>query len=390
MRKTTRGIGEAFHVERDYKQFRLEKPGNKTTAMRETMAQLSDPKPAYDLRPADITTDRDAILHVCSLGSLSCTSAKYHWKYERNPVRGVWCEIALESATKQVVGTTALFARRLLVDGIPFRAAVAGDFAVDPRHRTLYPAIALQRAAVNSCIEDQFDVLYAFPNDAARPIQIRAGYRAVGSLRAGVRLLHSRNLLGKHDQGRWWNGAADALDWAVAHVSRESRIRPPRDYVFRPLCAFDARFDSFWARMLKQYSTVLERTASYANWRFMDCPDKKYSLFAAVHQQTEEIGGYVVSWSRRGKTQISDIMAFDDVFDGLMAALIDSERQRGAYCLTILYLGDGSLIHRLQRFGFLFRKTSSQVLVRVNPKIPAPQRLLDAGNWYLLDGDSDC
>ena len=305
-------------------------------------------------------------------------------------MQGVWCKVAIDTATKRVVGTTALFSRRLLVGGKHFRAAVAGDFAVEPSHRTLYPAIALQRAAVKACSEGKFDVLYAFPNDISRPIQIRAGYKAVGSLRVGVRILHSRTFLRMHNRDGWWSGATGALDWVVKHVSRESRISPLKDYLFCRLPAFDRRFDSFWARVLEQYPTVLERSSCYANWRFMECPTKEYSLFAAVHRQTGEIGGYVVSWSEQGKTRISDIMAFDEVYDSLLAALIEAERQRGSYCLTIIYLGNISLIRRLRRFGFIFRQTTSQLLVYVNSAMPELQPLFDANTWYLLDGDSDC
>ena len=354
-----------------------------------TTSPSSHAKNPYDLRAANLAKDQDAILHVCQASSLSSTSAKYRWNYERNPIHGAWCEVAVDTATERVVGTTALFSRRLLVDGEQFRAAVAGDFAVEPSHRILYPAIALQRAAVKACNEGGFDVLYAFPNHASRPIQIRAGYKAVGPLRVGVRLLNIGTFLQKHNHDGWWVSATSVLDWVLNHASKESRIAPLKDYCFCRLDAFDSRFDSFWARALVQFSTVLERSSSYANWRFMECPTKKYSLFAAVERRTGDIGGYVVSWSESGKTRISDIMAFDDVYDGLLAALIDAERQRGSYCVTIVYLGSSSLIHRLQRFGFIFRRTTSQLLVYVNSTIPALQRLFDASAWYLLDGDSD-
>ena len=88
--------------------------------------------------------------------------------------------------------------------------------------------------------------------------------------------------------------------------------------------------------------------------------------------------------------EYSDIMAFDEVYDSLLAALIEAERQRGSYCLTIIYLGNISLIRRLRRFGFIFRPTTSQLLVYVNSAMPELKPLFDANTWYLLDGDSDC
>lgn len=375
---------------KDHKYFKKEQRKLSKALIHVAAPHLPRIMTTYDLRSADITADQNAILRVCKVSSLNCTSAKYCWNYAKNPVLGTWCQVAVDSATKRIVGTAALFSRRLLVNGMHLRAAVAGDFAVDPKHRMLYPAIALQRAAVAECTEGNFDVLYAFPNDASRPIQIRAGFKVVGSLQSGVRILRSGALLKQYGHNGWWTRTAGILDWAVTLASRESRISLSRDYLFCRLDAFDKRFDHFWDRMLWKYPTVVERTSSYANWRFMECPSKKYSLLAAVHRRTGEIGGYVVFWSQSGKTRISDIMAFDDVFDELLAALIDSERRNGSYCLTIVYLGGNSLVHRLQRFGFLFRQTSSQLLAHVNPKIPELRRLFGASSWYLLDGDSDC
>lgn len=102
-----------------------------------------------------------------------------------------------------------------------------------------------------------------------------------------------------------------------------------------------------------------------------------------------EFGGYTLSWSDDGKIRVSDIMACDDVFDGLLTAFIRQQRERDAYCITILYFCDGALVSRLQRFGFLFRRTDSDVLLCANPDVPAPERLFDSKNWYLLEGDSD-
>lgn len=360
--------------------------------MRETTINPSySDRASYSVRSAESADDRNAILRVCHLSSLNCTPEKYVWNYTRNPVGNVWCGVALHSATQQVIGTTALFPRVLLVNGIPLRAAIAGDFAVDPKHRTLYVAMSLQRSAVHACMDDQFDLLYAFPNNSSLPIQIRAGYTAIGSFVAGVRVLHSRKLLNREHHDDWLAPAADVLDWLVARTSRQSYIRKSEEYLFRRLPVFDERFDSLWTKVLKHYVAVVERNSEYANWRFVQCPTKKYEIFAAVHRRNEEVGGYVVSWTNSGKTRISDIMALEGVFDGLLAAFIDSERDRGTSCLTIAYFGGKRFVHCLRRFGFLFRRTPAQVLACVNPRMSVAQHLLSTPeSWFLLDGDSDC
>jgi hypothetical protein len=343
----------------------------------------------YRVRAADIESDQGNILHLCRTSALNGSPEKYRWNREGNPFGPTWCALAIESSSEQVVGTTALFPRRLLVDGTSLRAAVAGDFAVEPKHRTLYPAMVLQKAALAACQAGVFDVLYGFPNNAARPVQFRAGYRSVGQVTAGVRLLRTRAALAKRGQA-FWSWGADIFDSILTLMSRESRVNLSTSYRYASLPRFDARFDRFWAHALAEHRIIVERDSLYANWRFIECPIRRYSLFTAVHNTTGEIGGYVVwSSSQDGKIRISDLMADDHAFDGLLTAFIRQQRDQNADCITIAYLGNTKLVRNLRRFGFMFRRTRSEVLLCVKPGVPVPERFFDSDNWYLLDGDSD-
>ena len=295
----------------------------------------------------------------------------------------------IEPIHEQVVGTTALFPRRLLLDGVSLQAAVAGDFAVEPEHRTLYPAMALQTAAIATCRDGMFDVVYGFPNDAARPVQLRAGYHSVGQACAGVRLLRTGAAFRQRGR-RLWNLGASIFNSTITFVSKAARSKTSIVYNYVSLSRFDDRFDRFWQRSLLEHRIIVQRDSRYANWRFMECPMRKYSLFAAQHETTGEIGGYLVwSPSQDGKIHISDLMADDDVFDNLLTAFIREQQGHDAYCITIVYFGDNKLIRKLHRLGFIFRSTRSEVLLSVNPALPKPERLFDSDNWYLLDGDSD-
>lgn len=343
----------------------------------------------YRVRAADIERDQSTVLRLCRTSALNGSPEKYRWNREGNPFGPTWCALAIESSSGQVVGTTALFPRRLLVDGTSLRAAAAGDFAVEPGHRTLCPAIALQKTALDACQAGVFDLLYGFPNDAARPVQLRAGYYSVGQFDAGVRLLRTRTAFARRGQ-ELWKWGADTFDAILTFVSKESRAKLSTTYRYASLPQFDARFDRFWTNAMTEHRIIVERNSRYANWRFVECPMRKYLLFAAVHRITGEIGGYVVwSSSQEGKTRISDLMAYDHAFDGLLAGFIRQQRDQNAYCITIAYFGNNNLVRKLRRFGFMFRRTRSEVLLSVGPGVPAPKRFVDPDNWYLLDGDSD-
>jgi hypothetical protein len=342
----------------------------------------------YSVRPTDIIGDEGDILRLCRVSSLGCSVEKYQWNYQANPLRPTWSVVIVDNASRRIIGTTALFPRRLVVNGKVLRAAVAGDFAVERECRVFYPAFALQKTAVGACNAGEFDVLYGFPNDAARPVQLRAGYRSVGHIHAGVRLLRTRAAFAKRGRRLWWPWAADAFDSFIIRLSRNSHATF-NEYSYALVSRFDERFDRFWAQVLPQQRIVVGRDSLYANWRYVECPTKKYSLFAAAQRSTGEIAGYILSWTDDGKTRISDIMAYEAVFDDLLTEFIRLQREGGVDCITISYLGGHALIGRLRRFGFFFRRTDAEFLVYTNPVLPTPELLFDPNSWYLLDGDSD-
>lgn len=360
------------------------------------MAQVSSPildsQPLvpYRIRQANLDLEASEIIRLCKAGGLQSSIQKYLWKYETYAGQRAWCNLAIDNISGRPVGTTALFPRTLLIEGNPVAAAVAGDFAVEAEHRTLYPAISLQKSALQACRDGRFEIIYGFPNDAARLVQLRAGYLSVGVVRSGIRPLHTRRFFEASGNRRWWGIFADAFDRGLEVAANKFHRQFLDDYYYRELAGADERFDRFWAEELPRYRIVLERNSRYVNWRFMQCPYRTYRLLAALHRQTQEIGGYVF-WSSTpdGKVRIFDLMASDHVFEGLVTAFLRLQEAHDATCITVVYFGNDRLVRRLRRFGFFFRQTRSQVLLSVNPRLPKAQMLFDPQNWYLSEGDSD-
>ena len=73
-------------------------------------------------------------------------------------------------------------------------AGLFADFTVDKAHRTVLPALMLQRALAEYA-QKHFDVAYAYPNDAAVGIFSRIGYEVLGRAGRYVRVLRSADYL---------------------------------------------------------------------------------------------------------------------------------------------------------------------------------------------------
>ena len=74
--------------------------------------------------------------------------------------------------------------------GQRIEAGVLVDLAVSPAHRTLFPALLLQKSLLAAGLEAR-EVLYAFPNQKAAAVFQRAGYRHIGLMTRYVRVLRT-------------------------------------------------------------------------------------------------------------------------------------------------------------------------------------------------------
>jgi hypothetical protein len=353
-------------------------------------SRIMEPAPKFDyfVRQADPFAERDTILATCRGGGLIISDEQYRWRYEDNPLGPALCWLVVERKNDTAVGHLALFSRRLLANGRAYRAAVVGDFVVNPAHRTFWPAVLLQKAAVSSCRPDQFNFLYAFPNQLAGSVLLRAGYRSLGNFRAGVRLLQTkivfRNRL--HRVALSW--AADAFDAALKWVSKET-WRSRGDMYVQPFLAFDQRFDVFWAKILPRFAGVIGRDATYANWRFISAAHKQYSIFAVLNSATHELAGYIVWSAEAGKVLISDVLAFDYAFDTLLGEFLRMQRQRNANSIVIGYVGGTTTARKFQQFGFIFRRSPAQAIVYGDSKLLPGSTISGPGEWFFIDGDAD-
>lgn len=343
----------------------------------------------YSVVPADFDIHKADILRVCAKGDLQLSSSKYDWKYGQNPIGPAKCWVVVSNVDNKIIGTTALFPRRLLVNGVSYPAAVAGDFAVDGEHRSFWPAFLLQKAATSSCKAGTFSVLYGFPNDVSKPIVLRAGYRGLDFFRAGVKLLRSKPSLEAKRFTAPLSRASGLIDFVLKVASRERRPGNPGYAIEAPKC-FDERFDHFWRKELPKYAVIAERNSEFMNWRFACAPHKKYAILAAIHNDTGEIAGYIVSWVQQGKVRISDVLVSDmRVLDLLLPEFIREQRRGNAHAITMICLGSPDLIRKFKQFGFFFRRASGRALVYALPSFAQRQILLDSSKWHLLDGDSD-
>src|SRR4029077_12504946 len=118
-----------------------------------------------NIRPADLETDRKIIIETLSRHlSPECDEGRFDWLYLQNPHGRALTWIATEGDDGQVLGIASAFPRLIRVNGKLEQGCVLGDFCIIPEHRSLGPALQLQRTCLASIREWKWGFCYDFPS----------------------------------------------------------------------------------------------------------------------------------------------------------------------------------------------------------------------------------
>jgi hypothetical protein len=326
---------------------------------------------------------------------------RFRWLYDQNPAGPAHTWLGVDGPTGEVIGCGSLVPRRMLVDGAPVAAAILGDFAVSPQHRTAGAAIAIQRAVAQGGPPAGFAFQLCYPNETALPIFRRVRYQPVGEARTWVKPLRSEYKIREYLPAPWLARAAGAVvdvglranDW------RTFAARRPRPYRTCIADSADHRFDRLWANARPRYITG-ERTAAYLNWRYAGFTSASYRFFCLLGRslrwnrrlEDEALVGYVVYQVKDNKVFVADLFCdFERDTERLLFAFADRMRGEGHYSISVVYLGNDFLARALDAQHFIRRPTTRSLLIAFDKA--APERLkgllLDAQSWLMVDGELD-
>ncbi len=347
---------------------------------------------SHSIFKADLEKYKEEILHFWKNNFASWQQEKYSWFYENNPYGVAACWIAKETEKNMVIGSTAVFPRRFLIEGKYVLGGITGDFAMDKNYRFLGPALQLQKATLTASNENPFNFLYGYPNDRSEPVQRRVGFKIVGSTYRLVKVLKSNFYAGRYFTlpiiGKLFSRSVDLM---LKALSKETYYIKRRNFNFELLTNFDERFDDLWKKASHHYTIIGERTSEFLNWRFTQCPYRKYRIFVLTQKGTEEIIGYVVYCVTKNSVRIVDLLAvdMDRYIDALLSKFLLFQRRKGIDSVSIIYLGNEDLVNKLKKYKFYLRENERKIVAYIDSRSPISSCLLNKKNWYLTEADND-
>ncbi len=343
---------------------------------------------SYTVAECDPQGQRGSILELWRRNLPDAPEHRYAWLYGAGPATA-WL---LKSGTGSVVGAAGLMRRELQLAGRRVRAGQAIDLNVDQSHRSIGPALSLQRALVAAVKEGRFDLIYALPNAKSEPVLRRVGYRPLGTLQRWARPLASDAPFKRWLRQKGLRKATSAVVDSFLYLnSPEAFYRRPAGLRVHVTDRFDARFDGLWERAAPQFQVIGERTSAYLNWRFCQCPQVRHRVFYLASAD-DELLAYLVYSPGEKTAYVSDFLFNEpDKLDLLLIEFLRQMRRQKAEVVATSFLGSHVVGRRLKRLGFWMRPSDWKAMLYVDRQRLGPEAegLGDAESWFLTRADVD-
>jgi hypothetical protein len=316
--------------------------------------------------------------------------SRFDWMYRSNPDGPAVLWSVRETGSADLAGFTVALPRRMIVDGELRSAWNCADFSMDPRYRTLGPAIKLRRAAREGVDAGRVDFLYAHPNPRMAVIHARVGHHPIGRMLRFARAVRLRAHLERRLRPPVLaRSLAAVTDPLVRLLSRETRCRVKHDVKLVSPARFDHRFDTLFEDTSRCVRTVGVRDTRYLAWRYAQIPLYESHLLTA--ESGGRLKGFLVFLIEDDVFNVKDLFPPNDpsAAADLVAALLRLAWTRGVSSVSFAVLEECPLIPVLKEFGFRQRPGTSEMYGYTPPQKPVHSVVLSRGSWFLTVGDRD-
>lgn len=339
------------------------------------------------IQPADLEKEKELLITTLrQYLTASSNESRFDWLYRQNPHGAPKAWLARDSESGEVVGASAAFRRRAVINGHEKRGWVLGDFCMADKCRSLGPALQLQRATLAAVAElPESDFCYDFPS-----LQLTAIYRRLGIVPSTqmVRMAKPLRLDQKLQQlGRLGTLARPAA-WIGNFLLQLSDYRTGSGTgwdiaIHEGECGHE--FTHLRERMRAAEGVEIQRSAEYLNWRYLRHPFFRHQILTARARKSGELQGYLVFTCGDGNAQIVEWCTGDNL--ALLRALVRNLalklRKAGAMTLSAFLLQSDPHVRVLKTMGFWPRESTPLMV-----NWPASS-VVPAGNWLLMYGDRD-
>ncbi len=351
----------------------------------------------YSVIKADIKQDKEVIIKFWndSHDQDRAIDPKFSWIYEGNPDGETHVWMLIHEHDKDVVGLVVVFSKKILVGEVVYTAGISGDFFVRKEHRSLGPALMLIDTIAKSEEIEDIDFLYGFPNDAARLIFRRVGYKKLGLMVGRVRIFQSKKYLIKKGVPEFLAGIISPLtDSLIRIMSPETWDFDFGRHYYKIMDKLGSDYEELRASLNIYKSVVVPRKSlNYMNWKYGLDPGQRNEFFCLYKSADNSLVGCIAFSITDGFVEIRDLVVSDEypALDDLIYRFLEHSRKLDVLGVRYVLLEKSRMEKELSRFDFFPQKTPRDIVVLVKNKdlLTNEVSILDENKWILFNTDQD-
>ncbi|HEY2921479.1 MAG TPA: hypothetical protein VGK77_21035 [Candidatus Binatia bacterium] len=343
---------------------------------------------AITIQEADLKRDRDEIVRFLAENlAPSANAARFDWLYRGSPCGPARAWMALNELG-ETIGVAAAFPRDFWVVERAERVWILGDFCIARAHRSLGPALSLQRACLESLIMQESAICYDFPSPSMVSIYRRLGVPMLGQHVRFVKLLKADEKVRKLVRQRFLASPLIQIgNWTLALGSSPATILEGVTFSLHQE-EFGEEFDAIDSPSTNLHPIKGLRNAQYLNWRYLKNPLKQYCAITA--RRESGLIGYAIAEADGPHAMLADLRTTDpeNTIPGLLAHVEGFLRKMDVQNISAPLFEGCYLVPYLRRAGFHPRE-SAPVVAYAGAETKSSSGIHDPNNWFLLYGDRD-
>jgi hypothetical protein len=321
----------------------------------------------------------------------------WYWKFTRNP-EGSSMVNAVDGSG--IVGHLGGLNRQVAVRGKEHSALleVDGMTRADYGRQGIFTELGKQ--LLSKAKDNGVCLAYGFPNEHAMPGHRKLGCVELFKLNVLIKPIHYDKLSEKAFSskiGAFFGNLAQRIAFTMVYRTRD--VEPGKDVVLKKVEELDSRFDELWNRAKKAHNIVLRRDSTYLNWRYIQCPEGYYAVYAA--EKKGEILAWVIvrTMERFGlkNGMVADMMSLPDHVDVLctLIQMACEELKKRDVDLIACSVPKGSHYFRaLRQCGFMpcpdrLNPRDVYFIVYILSEKIQRNAVSDPANWFVTWGDTD-
>lgn len=318
----------------------------------------------------------------------------WQWEFMDNPAgrARIWLAVHKD----KIVGMYPLIWMNMKIANEIVKGSQNIDLMTHPNYQHQGIFYTLEKKALAEMEKERTYVTYGFPNDAAYPGHLKNAWFDVGTSRPLIKPLNLENILKRYVANKFLTKAGTLAGNLLINLLYRT-IKPPQvnNITITMVSSFDERINDFWNRVSNDYNIIVIRNKAYLNWRYIDIPDKEYTIYLA--EKDGEICGYVIlrCVNQRNLIQgyICDIIApleQGEVVHCLISKAVEFFKEQSADLAIFTRLANNRLGGYFNKHGFmpLYFKKSCFMARSNSDRIPIAY-LRKPEHWFIHIGDSD-